>query len=525
MVLAVGVAELVTGILQGQSLVISVGDYVIDHAPGSASRAAIEVLGKNDKPVLVGVIVGTVLVLGALAGALTRRRFAAGAAVFAAVGLVGALAGAYAPLSSAGDSLVTGAAAAAAGTGALFLLTRRDTAESESIPGPGRRRFFRLSGATVGLAAASFASGRWLFGPAVDIEEERASVELPRGRTPAAPSPTSTAAAATTTPAVADGPLAVVGLPPLITPNEEFYRIDAALGIPGVDIESWRLKVTGLVDRPLELSYEDLLAGGVSDETVTLSCVSNEIGGSLVGNAVWTGVSLASILERAGIQPQGSQIIARSVDRFTTAFPTAVALDGRPSMVAVGMNGEVLPAAHGFPARMIVPGLYGYVSATKWLGEIEVATDEFDAYWITRGWAKEGPMKTSSRIDVPGPGAKVTPGRVQFGGIAWAGIRGIRRVEVRIVFDQDAIAELGNNWTHNLDAEYGEWREATLEPAPSGASWRRWALDWEATQPGNYLVEARATDGPGAVQTNRRQEPFPDGATGYPGLFVWVRDE
>ena len=241
---------------------------------------------------------------------------------------------------------------------------------------------------------------------------------------------------------------------------------------------------------------------------MTLSCVSNEVGGDLVGNAIWLGVPLLEILERAGVQEGATQIVGRSVDGFTAGFPTEVALDGRPAIVAIGMNGEPLPAVHGFPARLVVPGLYGYVSATKWLGEIELTTLEaFDAYWIPRGWAKEAPVKTQSRIDVPRGGRTIAAGQVAIAGVAWAGIRSVGRVEVRM---------------RASGAEPGEWREARLGTALSQSSWRQWVYEWDAA-PGDYRIEVRATDGAEATQTSERRPPAPDGATGHHAVSVKVR--
>ncbi len=234
-----------------------------------------------------------------------------------------------------------------------------------------------------------------------------------------APGVSNASAAASQPVAASDATFEVDGLATLITPNDDFYRIDTVLVVPRVDVESWRLRVTGMVEQPIELSFEDLLAMSAREETMRLACVSNEVGGDLVGNAVWLGIPLAHVRARAGVLPEATQIIARSVDGSTVGFPTEVALDGRPSMVAVGMNGEPLPADPGFPARMIIPGLYGYVSATKWLGEIELTTlEDFDACWIRRGWAKRAPIKTQSRIDVPRVGRTIDPGRAAVAGVA-----------------------------------------------------------------------------------------------------------
>lgn len=516
---ALGAGELATGALRETSLVVGVGQYVIDHAPGAAARFAIDVFGTHDKDALVVAVIALSFVLGAVAGLLASWRFVAGAALIAVLGLAGSLAAADDPAISGSKAGAAAVFAAGAGILVLFLLTRAaprraseaQPQEPEAVIGLDRRKFLRLSGGAIGLALASVFTGRWVFGPAVDIEGERGSVRLPSPPPSSAPQVSAEAAA-----------LRVDGISPLITPNEDFYRIDTALTVPGLDVERWRLRVSGLVDEPYEITYRELLDMGVREETVTLCCVSNEVGGDLVGNARWLGVSLAALLERAGLRPEGTQIVARSVDGFTTAFPTAVALDGRPSMVAVGMNGEVLPASHGFPARMIVPGLYGYVSATKWLREIEVATQDFDAYWITRGWAKQGPIKTQSRIDVPDGTATIDPGPIQVGGVAWAGDRGIRSVEVRMVDAAAAEEMFGDAWIRDMDPEYGDWRQATLSDELSQNAWRQWVVDLDPSTPGEYLVEVRATDGLGDTQTNARHEPPPDGATGYDGFKLTV---
>jgi DMSO/TMAO reductase YedYZ molybdopterin-dependent catalytic subunit len=327
----------------------------------------------------------------------------------------------------------------------------------------------------------------------VDVEEQRESVVLPPVEGPAS---------------MTVG-LDVEGLTPLIVPNNEFYRIDTALVVPQVDVSLWRLKVTGLVDTPYELTFDELTAMEAVEGSITLACVSNEVGGDLVGNAIWRGIPLAAVLERAGVQPAATQVVGRSVDGFTAGFPTEVALDGRMSMVAVGMNGEPLPAQHGFPARLIVPGLYGYVSATKWLAEIELTTWEaFDAYWIPRGWAKEGPIKTQSRIDVPRGGSTVSAGRVAVAGVAWGGIRSISKVEVRI-------------WPVG-DEPTDDWHEARLSEALSNSSWRQWVLEWDAAE-GDYRLDVRATDGEGTTQTEERARTDPDGATGWHRTSVKVR--
>ena len=509
---AIGVAELVTGAIEGYSLILAVGDYIIDHSPGDAAQFAIDLFGKNDKKALVTTVVLALFAIGLLAGVWGRRSFLLGAGVFVAMGLVGALAGIDTPVSSGTKSTITAVIAAAAGIGALYLLLRADvTGERGPTDAAGRRQFFRVSAGALGVAVASLFVGRWVFGPAVDVEGERSSVELPDPESPDEDLPDPEKAA-----------LTVAGISPLITPNAAFYKIDTALATPGVEVDSWRLRITGLVDNPYELTYQELLEMGLHEETVTLSCVSNSVGGDLVGNAVWLGVPLAEILDRAGIQADATQIVARSVDGFTTGFRTDVALDGRPAMVAVGMNGEVLPGDHGFPARMIVPGLYGYVSATKWLEEIELTRlEDFDAYWIPRGWAKFGPIKTQSRIDVPTRGFE--PGLLTFAGVAWGGNRSISAVEVRIVEEQEGEAAFGSNWSNELTPEFGEWRPAELSDVLSQSAWRQWSVDWDAI-PGSYRVEVRAIDGDGATQTHVLQGKRPDGATGYHGFNFTVRE-
>jgi DMSO/TMAO reductase YedYZ molybdopterin-dependent catalytic subunit len=294
----------------------------------------------------------------------------------------------------------------------------------------------------------------------------------------------------------------VEGLTPLHVPNERFYRIDTALRVPQVDLERWRLRVTGMVERPFELSYDELLALPMEEGDITIACVSNEVGGDLVGNARWQGVPLARLLERAGVGVGASQVVGRAVDGWTAGFPTAAARDGRQALVAVGMNGEPLPLQHGFPARLIVPGLFGYVSATKWLEEIELATwDGFDAYWVPRGWAKEGPVVTQARIDVPRGGATVPAGEVVVAGVAWAPEHGIEAVEVSVAG--------------------GAWRAAELSEPLADSAWRQWRLVWPA-EPGTHRLAVRATDGRGETQTPDRRPPRPSGATGHHRILVTV---
>ena len=292
----------------------------------------------------------------------------------------------------------------------------------------------------------------------------------------------------------------VSGISPIVTPNPDFYRIDTALVIPSVDVNSWKLSISGMVDSPYTMTFRELIDMGLVETPVTLSCVSNKVGGNLVDNAVWRGVPLSDVLNRAGVQRGATQIVGRSVDNWNSGFPTEYAFDGRVALVAVAMNGEPLPREHGFPARLVIAGLYGYVSATKWLEEIRLTTWEgFDSYWVPRGWAKRGPIKTQSRIDVPRRDSRVRAGRVAVAGIAWAPTRSIERVEVQIDDGPWVAADLSNNMSVN--------------------SWRQWVYAWDAT-PGKHRIRCRATDGTGYTQTSEVRPPAPDGATGWHTIEV-----
>ncbi|GMU40055.1 MAG: oxidoreductase [Chloroflexota bacterium] len=495
---ALGVAELAAGLLGRVSLVVSVGDLIVDTLPAPLVKLAIEVFGTYDKPALLVTIVAVSLGVGAMLGPAVARRPRVGVAAFVTFAVVGTLAGAS-------DTRTLGIVAALiAGVGAWagwrtlrWLLEAAEPSTVAAMPGRGvadRRRFLAFAGAASAGAVTAAVVGRRAGSP-VDVEAQRTALVLPE--------------VTASTPVEVPG-LPVEGITPLVTPNDRFYRIDTALVVPRVDVSTWRLRVTGLVDAPFEITFDELAEMATLNEAVTLVCVSNEVGGNLAGNAVWLGVPLTAILGRAGVRREATQIVGRSVDGFTVGFPTAVLADGRPAMVAIGMNGEPLPADHGFPARLVVPGLYGYVSATKWLQEIELTTLEaFDAYWIPRGWAKEAPIKTQSRIDVPRTGRAIVPGRRPIAGVAWGGIRSVSRVEVAI--------------RPKVDGEYvaAEWREATLGEVLAQSTWRQWVLEWDAA-PGEYEIAVRATDGEGNVQTEVESRPDPDGATGHHTIRVRV---
>lgn len=557
---ALGLSEILSGLSRKiPSLVVSVAEEIVDITPGFIARWSIDTLGSAQKPALVWGIVIVSILLGAVLGWPSRKRWwvmPAGLVVFA---VVGGWAAARNPLSSDGLGWMSGLVSGAFGIGvfmsmyALALFSRlpgeEEPADAEARPVPmvgrgrfnDRRRFVGAVGIMAGASLAGGLLGRWLRRRDT-VEGAREGVaEALQGRTIATPTaratprptesasePTASAdgtptatpdaagadptaeatpeATAEPTPSVTAEPVGepnfdyIAGIAPLVTPNEDFYLIDTALSYPQIDPADWSLRIHGMVDQEMEISFDELLDLGLVREQVTLSCVSNRVGGHLVGNAEWVGVPLATVLDQAGVQPGATQIVGRSVDRWTAGFPTEVALDGRIAMVAVQMNGEPLPISHGFPARLVVAGLYGYVSATKWLSDIELTTWEaFNGYWIPRGWAKEGPIKTQSRIDVPRRDSTIDPGPTAIAGVAWAPSRAIEKVEVQ-VDDED-------------------WVEAELSRETTINSWRQWMVTWNAT-PGEHRVRVRATDGNGTTQTSEISDPAPDGATGWHTILV-----
>ncbi len=507
---AAAFAELIAAVVTVVSPIVAVGDGVIRLAPAAAVHFATSTFGTYDKPVLLSVIVVITLVFGALVGMAARTRPMIATIGFTAWWAVCSIAvWADQTMVVAAGAVIGGAALA--GCFALNqmlaarLPTERILVEPASQPTsandprqrtPSRRAFFTWAAASAGASAVAAAGAQRLGGRYVDVEAERRAIVLPAAQSPLRAVPPGAA-------------LDTPGLSPLITPNSEFYRIDTALSVPRVDLEKWRLRITGMVERPLELTYAELATMPIAEADVTLTCVSNEVGGKLLGNARWLGVPLPALLERAGVHAGATQIVGRSVDGFTAGFPTEVALDGRAAMVALAMNGQVLPTEHGFPARLVVPGLYGYVSATKWLTEIHLTTLEaFDAYWIPRGWSKLGPIKTQSRIDVPTRGRTIPAGRTPIAGVAWGGIRSISKVEVRVTA------------TSTKDAP---WMMARLGDPLSHSTWRQWVLEWDA-QPGEYDITVCATDGDGETQTQDSAAPAPSGATGWHTIRIKVAD-
>jgi DMSO/TMAO reductase YedYZ molybdopterin-dependent catalytic subunit len=296
--------------------------------------------------------------------------------------------------------------------------------------------------------------------------------------------------------------LSVPGISSFITPSSQFYRVDTAIIVPQVDPSNWQLRIHGMVAREVTITFDELLHRPLIEDYITLCCVSNPVGGPYIGNAKWLGASLASLIREARPQRGADQLLSTSVDGFTSGTPLQVVLDGREALLAVAMNGAALPTAHGFPARQVVPGLYGYVSACKWVVDIEVTTfAAAQAYWVPRGWSAMGPIKTESRIDVPTDGSSVKAGKVAVAGVAWAQHKGIEAVEARV--------------------DRGPWQEATLATVPGIDTWRQWVWDWDAT-PGTHLIEARATDKTGYTQTSAIEDVAPNGATGYPSTQVTV---
>ncbi|MGW9196299.1 molybdopterin-dependent oxidoreductase [Micromonospora chersina] len=530
-VVAIGVAEPVAVFTGPRSApLIAVGGLVVDAVPEPLKQFAIAVFGRYDK---VALLVGTAVLLAAIAallGVLAARRLwlgLAGIAAFAALGVAAALTRAGADAYDALPSLVGG------GLGAVTLWafvagplagdaapgTTRRPAPAEPVspaptspaPPPGiaalapdvspagweplepgdhesRRRFLRGVGLLAGTAAVAGLGGHWLAGQR-GVSVARQAVKLP---TPVAPAP----------PLPAGADLSLTRLAPFVTPNREFYRIDTALVVPQVDPATWRLRIHGRVRNPIELSFDDLLARPMVERYVTLACVSNEVGGDLIGNARWLGVPIRELLDEAQPEEGADQVVGRSVDGWTCGTPTAVLRDGRDALLAVGMNGEPLPVEHGFPVRMVVPGLYGYVSACKWVTELELTSfADFDAYWVPRGWSAQGPIKTQSRIDTPRARGGLTAGPVTVAGVAWAQHRGIRRVEVRV--------------------DGGPWQEATLAPTASVDTWVQWSWRWDA-RPGEHTLQVRATDAGGETQPEQRRPVAPDGATGWHTVRVTV---
>lgn len=481
---ALAVAELFIGFIgKGRSVVTSIGDWVIDISPEPLVKWAINTFGTSDKLVLVISIVVVVLLLGAVVGSMAVRRLGMAVLAFGAAGVLGVVLVSTDPVTNVTVSTMAIILAVIVGAGAMAALVRK---RRSIVTDQDRRAFINSIGVATVFVGVGGVVGRNLVN-SIASASERAEIALPVVEQ----EPIISAAAAQ-----------VDGAVPIITPNADFYLIDTALRPPPINLALWTLTIKGMVDREITLTFDDLVELSKTERVVTLSCVSNSVGGSLVGTAKWLGVPLSDVLDMAGVQEGATQIIGRSVDDFTVGFPTEAAYDGRDALIAIGMNDEPLPTEHGYPARLVVSGLYGYVSATKWLSEIELTTwDAFDAYWVPKGWSKVGPIKTQSRIDTPQRNARIDVGPRRVAGVAWAPNIGIAGVE--------------------LSVDGGPWQAAILGEALSDNAWRQWYVDWDATE-GRHEIAVRATDSDGYTQTAELAAPRPDGATGHHTIVVEV---
>jgi DMSO/TMAO reductase YedYZ molybdopterin-dependent catalytic subunit len=508
-VFGLGVAELAAAVIAPSSApLVALGDVVVDNVPASVKDAAIDLFGVHDKAVLLTGALVVALALSALAGVLARDRSPVGPWLVAGLGAVSGLAAVTRP-----DATVLSVVPSVVGAIAGMVALRRVVGMLDPVPMfrpgdepvepmeaidpeyrapvPPPRRALLAAGWLVAGGVVAGVAGRLLGARLRGADESREEIATklpPAARTP--------------DPVPAGADLGVPGVVPFRVPNRDFYRIDTALVTPRMRAEDWQLRIHGLVAREVTVRFDDLLRAAQVERDITLACVSNEVGGDLVGNARWVGVPLAPLLGRAAPRPEADMVLSTSVDGWTCGTPLAALTDGRDAILAIAMNGEPLPVEHGFPVRMVVPGLYGYVSATKWVVDLELTRfDRVQAYWTPRGWSERGPIKTASRIDVPKDGDAVRSGRVAVAGVAWAQHRGIKAVEVQL--------------------DDGAWRPATLATDASVDAWRQWVYQWDAT-PGRHRVRVRATDGTGAVQTSAEAPPAPDGATGWHTIDVEV---
>jgi DMSO/TMAO reductase YedYZ molybdopterin-dependent catalytic subunit len=472
---------------------LAVGNSAIDLTPLPLKNFAVDTFGSHDKQVLLGGMAVVMVLIAALAGVVSRTKPLPGQIIVGLFGVVGIVA-VYNRPDLGQISILAPVVSLLVG---VFVFTRlhrillpRTYAETPLDVGTNRRKFM-LTSAGVAAGAGVVALGGQLIGSSKDAEASRTAVgKLVVTRT-APPIP-------------ADADFAKLGTPSFITSGNDFYRVDTALVIPQVRTEDWSLKIHGMVDKEVTFSYEDIRNRPLIERTVTLTCVSNPVGGPYISNATWIGIDLADLLKEAGVQPGAEQLFSTSIDGWNASTPVETAMDpGRGAMLAIGMNGEPLPLAHGFPARMVVPGLYGYVSATKWVTDIEATTwSARQAYWLNRGWGERGPIKTESRIDRPQGFQNVPAGKVTVSGVSWAQHTGIAKVEVRV--------------------DQGPWQPAELSGEVSVDTWRMWWLDVDVPK-GDHQVFARATDKSGYTQTDQRVDTVPDGATGWHTISFTAR--
>ncbi|MEU0090698.1 molybdopterin-dependent oxidoreductase [Kribbella sp. NPDC006257] len=509
-----GLGELAAGLAGGTSPVVGVATHLVDLAPGPAKDWAVKNLGTADKPILIGVVLLAVTVFALLAGAIGASipRVAVVMTVF--LGLLAILAAATGRTLAANHfvQVLPGIITLLVATAGIVWVQRslnlnpfgggrrRKTAATEGsnqlaqgklqgdAPAGFDRRGFLVSALALGAAGVGGLVGSRLLPDAVS-EATRMGIKIPTPASRALGVPAGVSAD-------------VAGVSRFMTPNKQFYRVDTLLTVPKIDPRNWELRVHGMVDHELRLNLADLLGRRLIERDITLTCVSNEVGGPYVGNARWIGVPIADILREAGVQAGADAVRSTSVDGLTIGTPLQALTDGRDAIFAVAMNGEPLPFEHGFPVRMVVPGLYGYVSATKWVVDVEVTRfEDFSAYWTDRGWSVEAPIKTSSRIDVPKGFARIKAGPAVAAGVAWAQHRGIEKVEVQV--------------------DDGPWQPATLAAEDTIDTWRQWTFRWNAT-PGNHKLTVRATDADGYVQTADRVAPRPNGSSGLHNTVVMV---
>jgi DMSO/TMAO reductase YedYZ molybdopterin-dependent catalytic subunit len=482
-----GVAELVAGLLAPRaSPVLVVGSLLIDLAPPWAKDAAIALFGTADKAALLVGIGLVLLVLAAAAGVVHARSPLLARLLIAAGGVVGIIAA----MTRAGASVLDAVPATVAVVAAALVLTALVKERPSAEPRAGdlsRRRFLTWAGGAGAIGALAAVGGFALQSGARAVTAVREVFRLPTPDVVASPVP-------------GGAELDLDGLTPVITPNADFYRIDTALQVPNLDPAEWRLRIHGLVENEVELTWDELLALPLQESYTTLMCVSNPVGGDLVGNALWLGYPIRELLARANPTAEADMVLSHSSDGFTASSPLEALTDDRNAILAVGMNGEPLPLEHGFPVRMVVPGLYGYVSATKWVVELQVTRfDRARAYWTDRGWSARGPVKISSRIDVPR--GQVSAGDVVVAGVAWHQHTGIAAVEVSV--------------------DDGPWQDAELASAISDDTWVQWHYRWDAA-PGEHVLKVRAASVDGEVQTADVAPVAPDGATGHHTVSVSV---
>ncbi len=516
--LALALGELVASVTnKTTSLVLAVGEFIVEVTPGDVVRTSIETLGNSQKVVLLSSITVISILFGAFLGLLSRKQPDLSYSLFILFGIFGGWTLNRDPLTSTAAALSLSAVATLIGVLTFFSLNSLlDHPASADIEDPkyryaDRRQFLNWATGISVAAGTMTGVGRLLLKDDT-VQNIREKIVIPnieeKNELQTSNDVTSDlSSTATTIPSTETDFLtfsemnAIEGISPYITSNDDFYRIDTALRVPTIEPADWSLTVDGLVENPYELSYEEILEMELVKKDVTLTCVSNEIGGPLVGNAVWAGVPLSEIISKSEPLSNAEQVMCHSVDGFTAGFPIENIFDGRTALLAVGMNGRPLPVIHGFPARLVVAGLYGYVSAVKWIKRIEICTwDGNNGYWIPRGWSKKAPIKISSRIDVPRE-RKIDSGINAVAGVAWAPLSGVRTVEIS--FDS------------------GPWQECNLGVSLSGETWTQWAYKWDAI-PGKYKIKVRAIDNNGVIQSSSVVSPAPDGAEGFDQISVRV---